>query len=214
GCESVVYREHGFAAADPSCAARAIIGHRHGEPELRGVQMSECIESHAAPIEARYPWTPFADEELDQSIPERFQAQERAAPARVAIRTSARCFTYDGLNRAANQLARTIVSMRGDREEAVALLFDHDADALAAMLAVLKAGKFYVVLDPTFPRDRLAYMLADSEAGLVVADANNLRLAAQLGSDALPVVNMDEIDDAVSQDNLGIPSSPPAPALF
>jgi non-ribosomal peptide synthetase component F len=49
--------------------------------------------------------------------------------------------------------------------------FAHGGDALVAILAVLKAGRFYVVLDPHYPTDRLRYMLADSGAAAMVCDA-------------------------------------------
>src|SRR5262245_37415825 len=97
-------------------------------------------------IEAPHPWTPFADEALQQSIPERFEAKVRAHPERLAIASGEQAFTYDGLNRVANRLARTILSVPDQDADAVALLFDHGAGALAAMLAVLKAGRFYLVL--------------------------------------------------------------------
>jgi amino acid adenylation domain-containing protein len=176
--------------------------------------MSKCRPLYAPRVDALYPWTPFEDEELDQSITERFEKQVRADPGRLAIKTPDRSFTYDRLNRVANRLARTILSMRGDGLEAVALLFDHNAEALAAMLAVLKAGKFYLVLDPAFPLDRLAYMLADSGAGLIVTDAKNLPLAGQLAQGRLPAVNIKEIDETISSDDLDLHPSPDALAML
>ncbi len=84
--------------------------------------MSEQSPQHTPPVEADFPWTPFKDEELDQSIPERFERQAQAFPERLAIRSRVRSFTYDRLNRTANRRARTILSMRGEGAETVALL--------------------------------------------------------------------------------------------
>src|SRR5688500_18630823 len=106
---------------------------------------------HRTQIDSVYPYTPFNDEELEQSIPERFEQKVLESRNRLAIRSPERSFTYEGLNQSANRLARKILSLRGDRVEAIALLFDHGAVILAAMLAVLKTGKFYLVLDPTYP---------------------------------------------------------------
>src|SRR5690242_17748445 len=105
--------------------------------------MTDSPSPHAPRIEARHPWTPFKDGDLDQSIPARFEKQVHARPDRLAIRSAERSFSYDGLNRAANRLARTMLAKRGDAAAPVALLFYHDAEALLAMLAVLKAGSFY-----------------------------------------------------------------------
>src|SRR4030095_2978310 len=125
-------------------------------------------------VDPLYPYTWFNDEEIEQSIPERFEQKALDFRNRLAIGSPKRSFTYDELNQTANRLARKILSLRGERVEAIALLFDHGASILAAMLAVLKTGKFYLVLDPTYPPDRLAYMLADSGAELVITDTKNL----------------------------------------
>ena len=164
--------------------------------------MSTDSSFHRVGIDPVYPYTPFNDEEIEQSIPERFEQKVRESRNQLAIRSSERSFTYDDLNRTANRLARKILSLRGDRVEAVALLFDHGASILAAMLAVLKTGKFYLVLDPTYPPDRLAYMLADSGAGLVITDAKNSSFVAKLTKDGKEAVNLEDLDDSLSSDNL------------
>jgi amino acid adenylation domain-containing protein len=81
-------------------------------------------------------------------------------------------------------------------------MFDHGASILAAILAVLKTGKFYLVLDPTYPRERLAYMLADSGATLIITDGSNFSVGSQLAQDGKEVVNLDDVDDGFSSDNL------------
>ena len=151
------------------------------------------------PFDPVHPHVPFTDDEIEQSIPERFEQQVRAAGDRLAIKSPERSFTYVGLNQTANRLARKILSLRGERAEAIALMFDHGASILAAILAVLKTGKFYLVLDPTYPRERLAYMLADSGATLIITDGNNFSAVSELAQEA---VNLDDVDDGFSSDNL------------
>ena len=168
----------------------------------------------AAEISAIYPYIPFTDEEIEQSIPDRFEKQVRLCGDRLAIKTEDVSFTYDGLNETANRLARKILALRGDRVEAVALMFEHDAGVLAAMLGVLKTGKFYLVLDPSYPSDRLAYMLADSGAELVITDSKNLPIVAQLSEGRKETVNLDHLDDGLSNENLGLNVSPNALAML
>ena len=166
-------------------------------------------------VEAVYPYTPYEDGEIDQSIPERFEKQVLAFRDRLAIGSPEQSFTYDALNQTANRLARKILSMRGRGVEAIALLFDHGASALAAMLAVLKTGKFYVFLDPTYPPHRLSYMLADSGANLVITDTKNLPFVARLTHGAQASVNLDELDGSLSGHDLDFhPSSDELAALI
>lgn len=154
------------------------------------------------PFAPVHPHVPFTDDGIEQSIPERFERQVRAAGDRLAIKSPERSFTYVELNQTANRLARKILSLRGERAEAIALMFDHGASILAAILAVLKTGKFYLVFDPTYPRERLAYMLADSGATLIITDGNNFSVGSELARDGKEVVNLDDVHDGFSSDNL------------
>src|ERR1700693_5308200 len=99
----------------------------------------------------------FKDGEIEQSIPQRFEQQVRAYGDRLAVKWDRGSYTYAALNATANRLARAMLSRGGSAAEPVALLFEHGGEALAAIMATLKAGKFYVVLDPGDPPDRLKY---------------------------------------------------------
>src|SRR5262245_5379980 len=136
----------------------------------------------AVPITPAYPYVKFANEEIEQSISTRFERQARLWGDRLAIRTEDGSLTYNALNAIANRLARRILAIRGSHPEPIALMFHHGAAPLMAMLGVLKSGKFYLVLDPSLPRERLAYMLSDSGSGLIVTDTKNLPLACNLSS--------------------------------
>jgi amino acid adenylation domain-containing protein len=146
----------------------------------------------------------FEKDEIEQSIPERFEKLVRIYSERVAIETKELELTYEELNRTANRLAHAILALRGTEQEPIALLLDHDAMTLAAIFAVLKAGKFYVPLNPSYPRTRTAYMLEDSQATLLVTNNNNLSLARELGHDALKLINVDALDSALPSENLGL----------
>jgi amino acid adenylation domain-containing protein len=166
---------------------------------------------HVTPV---FPFTPFPDAEIEQSIPERFESQVRLCGDRLAIVTEESSLTYERLNDTVNRLARTILRLRGDRVEAIALMFEHRAGVLAAMLGVLKTGKFYLVLDPTYPSDRLASMLADSGAELVVTDTKHHPIAAQMAAGRAATINLDHLDETVSTANLDRAISPDALAML
>ena len=167
-----------------------------------------------AKVSPAYPYTPFPDDAIEQSVPERFEQQVRERGDRLAIVTDDAALTYSDLNALANRLARRILALRGDRVEAVALMFEHGAGVLAAMLGVLKTGKFYLVLDPSYPGDRLAYMLSDSCAEIIVTDAKNQPLAARMAGDRASVVTVEHLDDALSTENPGVPISPDALSML
>ena len=165
-------------------------------------------------VEPVYPYIIFTDREIEQSIPERFEKQVCLCGDRLAIKSEKASLTYEAVNQIANRLARKILAVRGDGVEAVALMFEHDAGVLAAMLGVLKTGKFYLVLDPSYPSDRLAYMLADSGAELVVTDSKNLPIVAHLSDGRKQTINLDDLDETLPNENLGLSISPDALAML
>jgi amino acid adenylation domain-containing protein len=156
----------------------------------------------------------FEDAEIEQSIPERFEQQVRAQGERLAVRWDGGSYTYSSLNEKANRLARTLLARQGALAEPVALLFDHGGEVLAAILAVLKSGKFYVVLDPGHPPERLAHMLVNSGALLMVAGANHREFARQLCGNAVELVQFDAVDQSLSAADLASHPSPDDLALI
>ena len=167
-----------------------------------------------AQVPAIYPYAPFPDEDIEQSIPERFEKQVRECGDRLAIVTDSEALTYLDLNGLANRLARKVLELRGGRVEAVALMFEHRGGALAAMLGVLKTGKFYVFLDPTYPSDRLTYMLSDSGAELIVTDTKNHPRAAEMAGERAQIVNLDHLDGDLSTEDPRLPISPRALSML
>ena len=73
---------------------------------------------------------------------------------------------------------------------------------------MLKAGKFFVPLDPTFPHARLTAMLEDSQSSLLVTNNVQADLAEKLAHDRCRVLNIETLDVGLSSDNLGVACSP------
>ncbi len=165
-------------------------------------------------IQPELGFVPFKNEEIEQSIPQRFEQQVRSHGDRLAIKTDQETLTFTALNRRANRIARAILSRRGDAAEPIALLFDHGAAVLVALLAVLKSGKFYVVLDASYPRDRLESMLGDSGAKLIVTEPSNLAFASRLSGDAMEVIDCGDVDTRLADDDLGVYPAPDSLALL
>jgi amino acid adenylation domain-containing protein len=153
----------------------------------------------------------FPRADLRRAIPARFEDQVRRHADRVAIQTRRHTVTYDQLNRWVDRVAQAIRGRPETGGATVALLLAHDVPLLAAMLATLKAGQIYVPLDPSYPRARLAYMLRDSRACLLVTDAANRSLADTLAGKQVPLLSLEELDGsgpAASPDPASTPESP------
>ena len=150
----------------------------------------------------------FPEEDVETSIPERFEKIAARYPDRVAVKLRNRLLTYRELNDTANRLARAILARRGDTQEPIALLMEHDIPLFVAMLGVLKAGKICVVLDPSFPKDRNVFLIEDSQAGLLISDRENLPSAAEYTHGRCGCVNIDELDSSLSIENLRLPIAP------
>jgi non-ribosomal peptide synthetase component F len=79
--------------------------------------------------------------------------------------------TYRDLDRRANALAAGLVAAGAGPEDRVCVSLDRSIDLVVAILAVLKAGCAYVPIDPSYPSERVRYLLADSGAHIAVCDA-------------------------------------------
>ena len=156
----------------------------------------------------------FKKEEIEQSIPERFEKIVRLYPERLAVKTNNHALTYDELNKAANRVARAILAGVGEGEEPVALLFEHGVFIIAAILGILKAGKIYVSVDPAFPHTRAAHMLEDSQAKLLLTDTKHLFQAQQLARGVQKILNCDDLDTSIATGNLNRPVSAETCALI
>jgi amino acid adenylation domain-containing protein len=121
---------------------------------------------------------------------EKFEEQVNQTPGNIALKSRHQVLTYLELNGYANRIARMISTCASG--EIVGLLFDDGIHMVAAILAALKAGKIYVPLSGDYPLQRLAYMLSDSEASLIVTGTSNKALTQKLGKDRnIPVVDIE-----------------------
>jgi amino acid adenylation domain-containing protein len=116
------------------------------------------------------------------------EAQAARSPDALAVVSAGRRLTYRQLNTRANRLAHHLRRLGVGPEVLVGISLYRSADMVAALLAVLKAGGAYVPLDPAFPRERLAYMVRDARAAVLLTER---RLADSLPEHAARVVCID-----------------------
>ena len=112
-----------------------------------------------------------ASEPTPLSIPEVFAAQVARNPDAPAVTFEGRTMSYRELDEASNRLAHQLVDHGAGPGQYVALLLPRSAQAIVAMLAVLKSGAAYLAMDPVVPEARLEFMLGDVAPVAVVTTA-------------------------------------------
>lgn len=110
-----------------------------------------------------------------------FENRAGLQPEATALVSDTEVVSYRALNARANALANLLVRRGITQASRVALVLPRCTDAIVAMLAILKAGAVYVPIDPAYPSGRIAFMLRDSGAELVLTNA-----AIELTLPALP----------------------------
>jgi amino acid adenylation domain-containing protein/FkbM family methyltransferase len=106
----------------------------------------------------------------DGCLHERFEAMVERYPARIAVSLDDRTLTYRALNARANRLARHLQAQGVRAGDLVGLCMERSPDLVVALIAILKAGAAYVPLDPSYPADRLAFMIDDSGIRVLVTE--------------------------------------------
>ena len=114
------------------------------------------------------------------SVPVLFAAQVARAPEAVAVSCGEVSWTYRELDEAANRLAHLLAGHGVSPGQCVALLLSRSAEAIVAMLAVLKTGAAYLPIDPGVPATRMGFMLDDAEPAAAITTAGSGRAARRL----------------------------------
>lgn len=107
---------------------------------------------------------------LPPTVPAAFEAQAARTPDAVALRHAGRDVTYAELDAHASRLAHLLRAHGVGAGVAVGVCLDRTPGMVAAVLAILKAGAAYLPLEPSYPPQRLAFMLGAASVALVLAD--------------------------------------------
>ena len=116
------------------------------------------------------------------------EAVSRHGPVSAVV-CGAESLSYADLNSLANQLAHQLRSRGATRDRLVGVLVERSSNMIVSLLAVMKSGAAYVPLDPSLPRDRLAYMVQDSGVGIVLTQES---LRENLPDSAAAIVSLDD----------------------
>jgi len=133
-----------------------------------------------------------------------FEAKVGESPEKVALVFEREELTYDELNRRANRLAHRLKDLGVGPDVLVGIYATRSMEMVVGMLAVLKAGGAYVPLDPAYPADRLAFILQDAQAPVLLTQK---ALNERLPDHGAKVLFLDQAPDAGSDSSEGNPSS-------
>ncbi len=128
------------------------------------------------------------DHPASRCLPELIDEQATRTPEAVAVVFGARQLTYRELNARANQLARHLQKLGVGPDSLVALCVDRSLEMVVGMLGILKAGGGYVPLDPKYPPERLAFVLQDANAQVLLTQAH---LVETMPASAARVIRLD-----------------------
>ncbi|MYW90738.1 amino acid adenylation domain-containing protein [Amycolatopsis rubida] len=128
----------------------------------------------------------------DTTLPELFQAQAERSPEATAVVSEGVSLSYTELNARANQLAHGLIARGAGPEQVVALAVTRSADLVAALLAVLKTGAAYLPIDPSYPADRISFMLADTPCRVALVTSETVGV---LPETACPQLLLDSVAD-------------------
>src|SRR5262249_36411631 len=132
-----------------------------------------------------------------------FERQTVVTPAANAIVSALRAWTYRELNERANRLGRYLRRFGAGSQVHIGLFLPSSCEAIVGILAVLKAGAAYVPLDPGYPAERIAFMLHDSQAMLVLTQQSLRELLPKSAASIIAVDSEWKNIEAESTDNLG-----------
>src|SRR5688572_7285036 len=158
-------------------------------PEQEAIR-GKCFHPSGTSVE-------FPIEDVETSIPERFEKMVRVYPDHLAVKTGSHAVTYAELNAMANRVAHAIVAERGNRPEPISILLGKGVEQIAAMLGILKAGKFFVLLDVSFPAERISHVIDDSNANLVLVDRRTFTLAQRDRKAQYKLIRVDALDQSI-----------------
>jgi amino acid adenylation domain-containing protein len=131
-----------------------------------------------------------------------FEEQVKKTPDKTAVIFENEKLSYHELNARANRVAHFLTKQGVKPGTLVGLCLNRSLNMIVGLLGILKAGGTYIPLDPSYPADRLSYMLQDSKLSLLLTGTHLYGFAEGI---PVKIVNMDTLDEKISGDNMENP---------
>ncbi|MDZ8030972.1 amino acid adenylation domain-containing protein [Nostoc sp. DedSLP04] len=134
----------------------------------------------------------------DVCLHQLFEQQVELTPDSVALISQSEKITYRQLNHTVNQLAYYLQKQGVTKETFVALCLERSIDMVTGILAILKAGGAYIPLDPSYPVERLNFMLSDSQASILIT---HHKIVEKLSLSSPKIVYLDIQKDEIARES-------------
>jgi aspartate racemase len=191
------------------------------EQHLWDLPLLTADEQHQLLVEWNNTQTNYPN---DTCIHQLFEAQVERTPNAIAVVFENEQLTYQQLNHRANQLTHHLQKLGVKPEVTVGICLERSLEMLVALLAILKAGGAYIPLDSTYPTERLAFMLQNSQVSLLLttskiaqhslyasgkASPNRIDSNEQspINPEQLTVISLDKTWETINQENPENPQS-------
>ncbi|MEC0685163.1 amino acid adenylation domain-containing protein, partial [Bacillus haynesii] len=129
-------------------------------------------------------------------------------PQQIAVIEGSKQISYHRLNGRANRLARTLQTAGIGPGKRVAILANRSIEAIIGVLAVLKAGGAYIPIDSHYPEERIRFLLKDSEASALLAQADYIDTASLLTDGSMPCIHLDHEHNGLLEENIVSTATP------
>ena len=158
----------------------------------------------AGELNRLYQWSGEVRDASRDDIVAGLHRQLGKTPDNTAVIAAGCELSYRQLHERSNRLAHWLKGQGVGANVRVGICLDRSVDLVVAVLAVLKAGGAYVPMDPTYPRERLVFMLADSAAPVVISRSE---FAAVLDSAQTQIALLDQMEDILMQQSAAVPDT-------
>ncbi|MCV7076822.1 amino acid adenylation domain-containing protein [Mycobacterium szulgai] len=181
-----------FGATDIAARLERVLAAMAAEPGRRLSAVDPLDAQERAVLDGWGNWTAVTPPAAAAgSLPALFAAQVARSPEAVALVHAGQSWSYRQLDDTANRLAWVLASRGVGTGDVVALMFERSAQAIIAILAVLKSRAAYLPIDPAQPPARVGLVMKDAAP---VAVLSTTELAGRLGEYQVPVITVDDFD--------------------
>ena len=171
----------------------AVLGQVAADPGLRVSQVDVLSPAERGQIVRDWNDTTTAGPDL--TLAELFAAQAARTPNAVAVSCADMTWSYGELDAASDLVAAYLTGLGAGPEQVVAVAMPRSAELVAAILGVTKTGAAYLPVNPDYPAERIAFMLADARPALILCSTTTAGLLGQVTGDGAPGVLPVVLDD-------------------
>ena len=172
----------------------------HPEKKLRDLQYLSENELEKVLLTFNDTQVNYPKEETVVSL---FSEKAAKMPGKIILKDHYSSYSYSELDKLSSQIAEKLIRIYGEEDQSpIAVLMSRSANMVVILLAILKAGRSYIPLDPVFPKDRLRYIIENS-ASKVLINQKGYELAGLEDVEVLTLENifngLDELEGVVTK---------------